>query len=73
MNYKESMRNIGRECAKFRKHDLHMTQEDVERESGFSQGTISAFELGNSYSTRLLMWYIHKGFPTEGLSDLMEV
>lgn len=72
MDYNKSMRNIGQSCADYRKNVLRMTQEEIAKESGYSQATISAFEKGASFSTRVLMWYVAKGYDGGKLSGLIE-
>lgn len=71
MDYKKTIQNIGRDCAAFRK-SLNITQEDFAKESGYSQATVSAFEVGSSYSLRLLFWYIRKGYDASRIRDMLE-
>lgn len=58
---KQRKSTIGKECRKFRKNFLNLTQEQVSEELGISQRALSVFENGLSDNMFILIYYINKG------------
>lgn len=58
------LRKLGRVCKATRKR-LGLRQSDVGLETGYTVGSISAFETGKSNNAILLVWYIKQGLKIE--------
>ena len=71
MDYKKIMERLGRDCADYRK-SIGLTQDAFAMETGYAQGSISAFERGNSQSLRVFLLYVRKGYDVVRLRDMLK-
>lgn len=70
---RDLIKAIGADCAIFRKEYLKVSQERFAEMTGYSQGAISAFELGKSVTMRLFVRYVQEGYDLARMRNLMEV
>ena len=61
-----SKKLIGKRCQRYRQY-IRFSQNEVAKDTGYTQTNISAFEVGLNDNAQIFMWYICHGMPIDYL------